>query len=210
MEVCADFNVTNTISCEEWCGATMTAEWMYMTGHGHHEDLHLAYLVGWMCHCSPQTETDEEKHCGTPLEFPTCSAMGLGDCGTNATMTCGELCDEVGLGAGGSGTAATRRGRHLYHTTNDHYCAHHEADHEEDPATRRILHGDEEHEMEGVTFCYCNAVEENSDGSTLVCADADVTQEEEQVAADTSSSGFVAILADGAILGAAIMAFLSI
>jgi hypothetical protein len=215
-QVCSELNVTDTVSCEDWCGPSLMSEWTSVTEHGHFEEFHLAYLVGWMCHCTPQTTTaaaqttgddtnsttteDEEKHCEEAVEIPTCYAMGLADCGANATSSCGELCDAMGLGAGGN-TPDARSLRVLAQTSgsDDHYCAHHDdADH----VDRRTLHEGEHGDgfVTGVTLCYCNSPEENAEGSTVVCADADLTQEE----ATTVSGGWAMSIASW-MVGAVIL-----
>ena len=207
--VCADLNVTETSSCEEWCGPSLRPEWTYTTGHGHFEELHLAYLTGWMCHCYPPEEEEvevgdtnatavarqavtEEKHCMDAIELTTCSSKGLADCGTDATMTCAELCVSLGLGLGvdanvtadGNSTSDRFLSDEVFMSviTDDHFCAHHE---EEEERRRRFLHEGEHH---AVTLCYCNSLGENDAGSTVVCSDASLAEEHTDDETSTTDS----------------------
>lgn len=209
MELCSEFEVVDEVTCETWCGPTMTSEWVYLTEHGDFEENHVDFLTAWECHCEPSTTAvarqatvEEEKHCLIPYEFPTCEAVGLADCGANATMTCGELCDSVGLGAGGSTTdmLARRQQRFLGHVTDEHFCAHHEHGDE-----RRILQdGDEDHhdEEEAVTLCFCNADSETSSGATVACSDADLEEHDNQDAGFAVSSSIFLVAALGVALAA--------
>mmetsp|Transcript_101470 Transcript_101470/g.293541 ORF Transcript_101470/g.293541 Transcript_101470/m.293541 type:complete len:239 (+) Transcript_101470:99-815(+) len=177
MEDCAEYTVSDAASCETWCGPDMTSEWIYTAEHGDFEDMHVDYLAGWECHCEPSTETatarsetDGEKICFMAYELPTCQSEGLADCGSNATMTCGELCDAVGLGLGGSTVA-----RMLGHSSDQHFCAHHEG--EEHDHERRILAEEDHHDHEeAVTICFCNADSEADEGSTIACSDANLLE----------------------------------
>ena len=210
--VCADLDVSGTSSCEEWCGPSLRPEWTALTGHGHFEEFHLAYLTGWMCHCYPLEEEEdsttavarqaaaEEKHCMDAIELTTCSSKGLADCGEDATMTCDELCISLGLGLGvdanatDDGSNSTTSDRFLsdevlMSMTDDHYCAHHEAE-EGRRHRHRFLH--EGHDHAGVTLCYCNSLAENDAGSTVVCADASLAEEETEETVSGSALSYKA------------------
>ena len=173
--LCSDVNVTDAGSCAAWCSASnKESEWTYFSEHGDFENFHVDFLQGWTCHCEPAAAStanaEEEQGCQMPYELPTCASKGLADCGANATMTCAELCIEVGLGLANSTTVTTSR-RALGHVTDKHYCAHHEHEH------RRFLaeEGDDHHEgEEPVTICYCNADQEAAEDSTVACSDADL------------------------------------
>jgi hypothetical protein len=211
--LCSDLNVdvTDLTSCEEWCGPTMDSEWTYISEDGDFEEFHVDFLTAWECHCEPtatpavevarQAVDKEHKHCILPYELPTCKSMGLADCGINVTMTCGELCDSVGLGAGGS----TGR-RFLDHTTDNHFCAHHEeGDHE-----RRILQEDHDHdhEEESITICYCNALEEAASSSTIACSDADLDHGHNSGAVTKAAQSSLIMVAAGSFIVGAITSFM--
>lgn len=171
-EMCSEFNVTDAATCATWCG-NKTAEFTYIQEHGDFEDLHIDYLKAWECHC--ESADEDEQHCLIPYSLPTCQSKGLLDCGANATMTCGELCMEVGLGNENS-TTVTSAERRMDHITDTHFCSYHVHDHD-----RRLSEEDEE----AVTICFCNAEEEAAKDHTVACSDAEFEEHEDSGAAGT-------------------------
>ena len=182
-ELCSEFNVTDAATCQDWCGEGVNAEYTYLTEHGDWEDLHLDYLKAWECHCESNDGADQ--HCFIPYQLPKCETAGLADCGANATMTCGELCLQVGLGNENSTTVSRRS---LGHVTDTHFCAHSEHDHGRALADKD--HGDDDHQE--VTICYCNADQENAKDSTVACSHADLEDHDHGSAAATK--GICAIM----------------